>query len=93
MMVMKAEAVRISQLPPREPSRFTRRPVSTSSSLPVPRKTMATSRSFQVHRNWKMENEASAGKESGRMIFTKISKSLAPSTRADSRISRGRPAM
>ena len=30
--VTKAEAVRISQLPPREPSRFTSRPVSTSLS-------------------------------------------------------------
>ncbi|MNY42809.1 hypothetical protein D3C86_1777340 [compost metagenome] len=54
---------------------------------------MATSRSFQVHRNWKMAKEASAGKDSGRMILTKISKSLAPSTRALSMISFGRPEM
>ena len=54
---------------------------------------MATSRSFQTQRNWKMAKEASTGKDSGSTILTKISKSLAPSMRADSMISRGRPAM
>ncbi|MNL81272.1 hypothetical protein D3C87_2083310 [compost metagenome] len=54
---------------------------------------MATKRSFQVHRNWKIAKDAKAGNDSGRMILTKMSKSLAPSTRADSMISRGRPAM
>ena len=78
-MVMKAEAVRISQLLPREPRRLTSRAVSTSWSFWAPRKTMATSRSFHTHRNWKIENEASAGSDSGRTILTKMSKSLAPS--------------
>jgi hypothetical protein len=37
---------------------------------------MATSRSFQTQRNWKMAKEASAGNDSGRTILVKISKSL-----------------
>ena len=40
-----------------------------------------------------MAKEASTGNDSGSTILTKISKSLAPSMRADSMISRGRPAM
>ncbi|MNL88843.1 hypothetical protein D3C87_2188130 [compost metagenome] len=54
---------------------------------------MATRRSFQTQRNWKIENEASAGKLSGKTMPVKILKWLAPSMRADSMISLGRPAM
>ena len=44
---------------------------------------MATSRSFHTHRNWKIANEASAGSDSGSTILMKMSKSLAPSMRAE----------
>ena len=51
----------------------------------------ATIRSFQVHRNWKIASEATAGRPSGRISLRKIRSSEAPSIRADSRMSRGIP--
>ncbi len=51
----------------------------------------ATIRSFHVQRNWKIASEAIAGSPSGRISRTKITISLAPSIRADSRMSFGRP--
>src|SRR6056297_250338 len=80
-METKAAVARISQLPPRVPSNSTIWLVITV-VWPVAsiRKTLATSRSFHVQRNWKMAKLASAGKESGRMILVKIWNSVAPST-------------
>ena len=76
---MKAAVARISQLPPRVPSSSTIWLVITV-VWPVAsiRKTFATRRSFQVHRNWKIAKDAKAGNDSGRMILTKIWKSVAP---------------
>jgi hypothetical protein len=51
----------------------------------------ATSRSFQVQRNWKIASDAIAGNPSGRIRRTKILTSDAPSMRADSRMSLGIP--
>ncbi len=51
----------------------------------------ATSRSFHVHRNWKIASDAIAGSPSGRISRKKIRSSDAPSMRADSRMSRGMP--
>ena len=51
----------------------------------------ATSRSFHVQRNWKIASDAIAGRPSGRISRTKITISLAPSMRADSRMSFGSP--
>ena len=53
----------------------------------------ATRKSFQVQRNWKIAKAASAGTDSGMMSRQKVVKWLAPSTRADSMISRGRAPM
>src|SRR6478735_2832881 len=53
--------------------------------------TSATSRSFQVQRNWKIASEAIAGRPSGRISFQKMRNSDAPSMRADSRMSLGIP--
>jgi hypothetical protein len=52
-------------------------------------KTSATRKSFQVQRNWKMANAASAGTDSGMISRQKVEKWLAPSTFADSITSRG----
>ena len=54
-------------------------------------KVRATIRSFHVQRNWKIASEAIAGRPSGRMSRRKILISLAPSMRADSRMSFGKP--
>jgi hypothetical protein len=51
----------------------------------------ATIRSFQVHRNWKIANDAIAGKPRGRISRVKIRPSDAPPSRADSRMSLGIP--
>ena len=51
----------------------------------------ATSRSFHVQRNWKIASDAIAGRPSGRISRRKITISLAPSMRADSRMSFGIP--
>ena len=51
----------------------------------------ATSRSFHVHRNWKIARDAIAGSPSGRMRRRKMRISEAPSIRADSRMSFGIP--
>ena len=50
-----------------------------------------TIRSFHVQRNWKIASEAIAGSPSGRIRRRKIQISLAPSMRADSRMSFGIP--
>ena len=44
------------------------RTVITAAPAPAPRKTSATSRSFQTHRNWKIAKAASAGTDSGSTI-------------------------
>ncbi len=54
-------------------------------------KVSATSRSFHVQRNWKIASDAIAGSPSGRISRTKMTISLAPSMRADSRMSFGSP--
>jgi hypothetical protein len=51
----------------------------------------ATSRSFHVHRNWKIASDAIAGRPSGRIRRRKMRTSDAPSMRADSRMSFGIP--
>ena len=51
----------------------------------------ATSRSFHVHRNWKIASDAIAGSPSGRISRRKMRASEAPSMRADSRMSLGIP--
>ena len=51
----------------------------------------ATSRSFHVQRNWKIASDAIAGRPSGRISRRKIVISIAPSMRADSRMSFGSP--
>ena len=68
-----AAVARISQLPPRVPRSSTIWRVITvvSPELSI-RNTKATKRSFHVHRNWKIAKDASAGKDSGRMILVKI---------------------
>lgn len=48
---MNAEAVNISQLPLRDPSISLSRPVRTSSSSPLPKKTVAINKLFQTQRN------------------------------------------
>ena len=55
------------------------------------RSVSATSRSFHVHRNWKIASDAIAGRPSGRISRRKIRISEAPSMRADSRMSFGIP--
>src|SRR5262249_31408822 len=54
-------------------------------------KVRATSRSFHVQRNWKIASDAIAGRPSGRISRTKMTISFAPSIRADSRMSFGKP--
>ena len=54
-------------------------------------KVSETIRSFHVQRNWKMASEAIAGRPRGRIRRRKIQISLAPSMRADSRMSFGIP--
>ncbi len=54
-------------------------------------KVSATSRSFQVHRNWKMASEAIAGRLSGSTRRKKMPISEAPSMRAASSSSAGNP--
>ena len=63
--------------------------VMTRVSRVPPRKTYATSRSFQTQRNWKIANAASAGTDSGTTSRQKIVKWSAPSILADSMIDDG----
>ena len=56
-------------------------------------KTSATSRSFQVQRNWKIANAAIAGIDIGTTSRQNVVKWLAPSTFADSITSFGSVAM
>ncbi|EBA06968.1 hypothetical protein SSE37_00815 [Sagittula stellata E-37] len=72
-MDTKAAAARMPQSPPRDPRRSSAiLTVMTLASSAEGRNTLATSRSFQVQRNWKIAKEASAGSDSGRMILMKI---------------------
>ena len=68
---MKAPAVISCQFCRCAPTRPATATVSSSFS-PGPRKMSATSRSFQVHRNWKIANEASAGTDIGTMSRQKV---------------------
>ena len=54
-------------------------------------KVSATIRSFHVQRNWKIPSDAIAGRPSGRISRKKMRSSDAPSMRADSRMSFGKP--
>ena len=88
-IVTNAPEVRRCQSWPREPIIFKSACVKTAMSGLVPRKTIATNKSFQTQRNWKMANEATAGIESGRIRCVKIVKCDAPSKKADSKMSFG----
>src|SRR4029453_14158550 len=92
-MEMNAADVSSCQFSPREPTRLARFRVRTCTLRSPPRKTYATSRSFQTQRNWKMANAASAGTERGMMRRQKIVKWSAPSIFADSMIDDGRDPM
>ena len=84
---MKALLVNISQLSPRDPSSSLNFEVRTIWSSFFPRKTSATSKSFHTHKNWKIQNEASAGTDKGKTMREKICICVAPSILADSIIS------
>ena len=87
---MNALLVKISQLSPRDPRSSRNFEVSTIWSSFLPRKTSATSKSFHTHKNWKIQNEASAGTDKGKTIREKICICVAPSILADSIISPGK---
>jgi hypothetical protein len=90
---MNAAAVSRCQSSPWAPASLCRALVTTRVSSVPPRNTMATSRSFHTHRNWKMANAASAGTERGTISRQKIVKWSAPSMRADSMIDDGNEPM
>ncbi len=83
-METKAPAVNRCHSPPREPAISESRWVIGADCSVPPEKVSATSRSFQIQRNWKIAMEASAGITSGRAIRRKIFPWPAPSTLAAS---------
>jgi hypothetical protein len=90
IMVIKAPAVSICHCSPRSPTRAANLAVKTVFSGLVPKNTIATSRSFQTHKNWKIAKEAMTGTERGSTNVVKVVKGDAPSTWADSIKSDGR---